>query len=207
MKKILTLTALGTVLLASAQANAAGFLLREQSAAAMGNAFAGATAGAEDASYSFYNPAGIIRHSGTNTSINATAIIGDVQGYDGFGTNNPSPKMSHLVDKKILPSAAVSHALNAKTSIGISLSAPFGLVTDYSPDWAGANHGTLSELTTYDLTPMMAYRATSDLTLGAGLVVQYVDATLKNGVAHGLSPLPVSVNSTMSGDEIGRAHV
>ena len=76
MKKILTLTALGTILLASAEAEAAGFLLREQSAAAMGNAFAGATAGAEDASYSFYNPAAIIRQPGTSASLNATAIVG-----------------------------------------------------------------------------------------------------------------------------------
>lgn len=45
MKKLLTLTALGTILMA-ADAMAAGFHLREQSAAAQGNAFAGATAGA-----------------------------------------------------------------------------------------------------------------------------------------------------------------
>lgn len=39
MKKLLTLTALGTILMA-ADAMAAGFHLREQSAAAQGNAFA-----------------------------------------------------------------------------------------------------------------------------------------------------------------------
>ena len=49
MKKILTLTALGVVL-ACSNANASGFFLKEQSAAAQGNAYAGATAGAEDIS-------------------------------------------------------------------------------------------------------------------------------------------------------------
>ena len=84
MKKLITYTALGTILLAST-ASASGFLLREQSVAGMGNAFAGATAGAEDASYSFYNPAGIIRQSGNQVSFNATAILGDVHGSGAAG--------------------------------------------------------------------------------------------------------------------------
>lgn len=207
MKKILTLTALGTVLLAAGQTQAAGFLLREQSASAMGNAFAGATAGAEDASYSFYNPAAIIRQSGTQASLNATAIVGDANGYQGLGSGGYTSHMDHIVDKKILPSGYVSHAVDSRTSVGISLSAPFGLVTDYSPYWAGANHGTLSELTTYDLTTMVAYRATCDLTFGAGLVVQYIDATLKNGVAQGIAPLPVKIGSKMSGDDTSIGYV
>lgn len=64
MKKLLTLTALGTILMA-ADAMAAGFHLREQSAAAQGNAFAGATAGAENNSYAYFNVAGLTRHKGT----------------------------------------------------------------------------------------------------------------------------------------------
>ena len=40
------LTAMGYAVCAASTAQAAGFLLREQSAAGMGNAFAGATAGA-----------------------------------------------------------------------------------------------------------------------------------------------------------------
>ena len=61
MKKLLTMTALGTIMMVS-QANAAGFNLKEQSVSAQGNAFAGATAGAEDISYSYFNAAGLTRH-------------------------------------------------------------------------------------------------------------------------------------------------
>ena len=201
MKKFVPLTAFATILLASSSAYSAGFLLREQSVAGMGNAFAGATAGAEDGTYAFYNPAGIIRQMGTQASISATAIIGDAKGYDAHGPNGSYDRqMDHVVDKSVLPSAVFTHALNSRASVGVSLSAPFGLVTDYSRDWAGANHGTLSDLTTYDITPMAAYRATCNLTLGAGVVVQYVDATLKNGVLHDMG-LPFSTNSKMSGDD------
>lgn len=75
MKKIhtLTLTALGTILLA-ANAQAAGFHLREQSAAAQGNAFAGATAGAENASYAYFNVAGLTRQKGTQINVGGTYI-------------------------------------------------------------------------------------------------------------------------------------
>ena len=73
MKKLLTLTAVGTILVCS-DAIASGFNLKEQSAAAQGNAFAGATAGAEDISYSYFNPAGLTRHKGTKVSVGGTWI-------------------------------------------------------------------------------------------------------------------------------------
>lgn len=181
MKKLLTLTAIGTVLLCS-EANAAGFLLREQSVGAMGNAFAGATAGAEDVSYSFYNPAGIIRHQGTKVSLGATAIVGNTKGYEGSSKFGFNREMDNVVDKAVLPSFALTHQLNDQFTVGINLNSPFGLVTDYSKYWAGANHGTLSHLRTYDLMPMAAYRLNNNLSIGAGFNIQYVTAELKNAV-------------------------
>ena len=73
MKKLTTITALGTLLVCS-DAFASGFNLKEQSASAMGNAFAGATAGAEDITYSYFNPAGLTRHAGTKVSFGGTWI-------------------------------------------------------------------------------------------------------------------------------------
>lgn len=198
---------MGTVIFAAHHAQASGFLLREQSSAGMGNAFAGATAGAEDISYSFYNAAGLTRHKGTNISLNATAIVGDVKGFgasgtgpNGAGSTGYTSRMNHVVNKIILPSMAASHQLDDKFTAAISLNAPYGLVTDYSNNWAGANHGTLSELTTYDLTPMLAYRMNDQWSFGGGVVIQYVDAALKNGVLHGIPVPNVATNSTMSGD-------
>ncbi len=47
---------------------AAGFAIREQSGSALSSAFSGATAGAEDISHMFFNPAGLTRQSGTRIS-------------------------------------------------------------------------------------------------------------------------------------------
>ncbi len=179
MKRLLTLTAIGTILCCS-DASASGFLLREQSVAAMGNAFAGATAGAEDVSYSFYNPAAIIKQTGTKATLGATAIVGNVKGYEGKSPFGFDREMDNVVDKAVLPSFAISHQLNDQVTVGLNLNSPFGLVTDYSKYWSGANHGTLSHLRTYDLMPMAAYRANEHLSFGAGLNIQYVTAELKN---------------------------
>ncbi len=207
MKKLLTYTALGTVLFA-AQASASGFLLREQSVAALGNAFAGATAGAEDISYSFYNPAGITRHKGMHANLNGTAITGYVKGYDATSSSAPGrfeDRMNHLVNRIILPSGYFTYQLNDQWTAGVTTSAPFGLVTDYSNGWSGANHGTLSDVATYNITPVMAYKANQNLSLAAGFQMQYIDAELRNGVGHG--SLPFYNNAKLEGNTFDVGYV
>ena len=62
MKGYLGILVVAGLVGASAEASASGFALREYSAAAESNAFAGASAAAEDISYMSYNPAGLTRH-------------------------------------------------------------------------------------------------------------------------------------------------
>src|SRR5512144_3348827 len=59
----------------SGRAHASGYALREQSASALGNAFAGATAGAADLSYMYFNPAALTRQSGTQVTPVVSAIL------------------------------------------------------------------------------------------------------------------------------------
>ena len=72
-------------------AYASGYALREQSASALGNAFAGATAAAEDLSYMYFNPAALTRQSGTQVAPVVSVILPqlkmrDVGGRTGAGT-------------------------------------------------------------------------------------------------------------------------
>ncbi len=180
MKKILTLTALGTILMAS-DAMAAGFHLREQSAAAQGNAFAGATAGAENGSYAYYNVAGLTRHKGTQVNAGVTYIaprseatnVRDAAGNDGLDIDN-------IVHSAWSPNGTVSYQLDDKTTFGVSLNVPFGMITKYDSRWAGSDHGVLSKVTAVTTTPMVAYKVNDKLSVGAGLPIQYVKARLSN---------------------------
>lgn len=205
MKKLLTLTALSTIMMV-AEANAAGFNLKEQSVSALGNAFAGATAGAEDISYSYFNAAGLTRHKGTQVAVGGTYIA--PRSKAKRATAGPTPPFSdyeeyngNIVHAAVAPNMYASHQLSDDWTIGASLNVPFGMVTKYDDDWAGKYHGTLSKVTTVTVTPMAAYKATDKLSLGAGLPIQYIKARLRNST---YTPIPGAsdIKTTLEGDTL-----
>ena len=198
MKKIVTLTALGAIL-AATNANAAGFHLREQSAAAMGNAFAGATAGAENNSYAYFNVAGLTRQKGTQVNVGGTYIIPRAEAhdiYDQSGTRGQD--VNNIVHAAIAPNGTISHQLNDEVTLGLSLNVPFGMITKYDGSWVGADHGVTSKVISVTTTPMVAYKATDKLSVGAGLPIQYIKARLSNTVAG----TGGDYSATMEGDTV-----
>ncbi|MBR1648848.1 MAG: outer membrane protein transport protein [Alphaproteobacteria bacterium] len=205
MKKLLTLTALGLVLTCS-EAYSSGFYLKEQSASAQGNAYAGATAGAEDISYSYFNPAALSRFKGSNVYAGGTWIAPKSTAHNAsnsFGEHNDY--MGDIVHSAASPHAYISQQINDDLTIGLSLNAPFGMITKYGDDWAGRNHGTLSKIISATFTPMASYKVNDQLSLGAGLPIQYIRATLRNGVIAGVNPLTgalIEDKSTVHGDTI-----
>lgn len=203
MKKLMTLTALGAIL-AATNANAAGFHLREQSAAALGNAFAGATAGAENNSYAYFNVAGLTKQKGTQVNVGGTYIIPRAEAHDIYsvdaagnkGTRNQD--VNNIVHAAISPNATMSHQLNDDVYLGLALNVPFGMITKYDGSWVGADHGVTSKVISVTTTPMVAYKATDKLSIGAGLPIQYVKARLSNTVAE----TGGNYSATMEGDTV-----
>ena len=196
MKKVLTLTALSTLLL-STSAMAAGFHLREQSAAAQGNAYAGATAGAENGSYAYYNVAGITRQKGMQVNLGGTyiaprATAKNVRGQSGERGAN----VENVVHAAISPNGTVSYQLNDKAFAAIAANSQFGMITKYDPQWVGSDHGITSDLKSGTITPMFAYKATDKLSLGAGVQMQYVWAhlTSSNTLPHGVRVNNITTN-------------
>lgn len=204
MKKTLTLTALGTVLFAL-NANAAGFHLREQSAAAQGNAFAGATAGAENNSYAYFNVAGLTQHKGTQFSIGGTYIApkaqaSEVRAQDGSRGSD----INNIVHAAVAPNMTLSHQLDDKLFVGAALNVPFGMITKYDRDWAGSDHGITSKVKTVTVTPMAAYKMTDKLSLGAGVNFQYVKARLTNSAsAYGVDSAALQGDTVDLGYKLG----
>lgn len=182
MKKILTLTALGTVLMAS-NAMAAGFHLREQSAAAQGNAFAGATAGAENNSYAYYNVAGLTRQKGTQVNFGATYISPTARATDVSGARGDNQDVNNIVHAAWAPNGTISHQIDDKMTVGLALNVPFGMITKYDSRWSGSDHGNTSKVISATTTPMVAYKVNDNLSVGAGLPIQYIKARLTNSAA------------------------
>lgn len=199
MKKLVTFTALATILAIADNANAAGFHLREQSAAAQGNAFAGATAGAENPSYAYFNVAGLTRHKGTQINAGGTYIAPSAEAHN---INHTADEQHNIVHAAIAPNGTMSYQLDDKTVLGLGLNVPFGMITKYSSSWAGSAHGNTSRVHTLAITPMAAHKVTDKLSLGAGFVVEHIRARLTSKT-DGVADTAVHGDTTDIGYQLG----
>ena len=204
MKKLLTFTAMASVM-AIANANAAGFHLREQSAAAMGNAFAGATAGAENNSYAYFNVAGLTRQKGTQLNVGGTYIAPEASANNikNNGGNGETSDVHNIVHSAVAPNMSYSHQINDKYTFGLGVNVPFGMITKYDSRWAGSDHGVTSKVTAVTTTPMIAYKATDKLSLGAGLPIQYFKARLTSTALKGNADVALEGDSVDVGYQLG----
>lgn len=172
----------------------AGFAIKEQSSTAQGNAFAGATAGADDISYMFFNPAGLTRHEESQVLGAQSYIIPNSRAKDVEGTVNPAVgggaieggrNSGDIGEDALVPALYAMWAPTTDLRFGLGINAPFGLTTDNEDDYVGRYHGTRSELATININPVVAYKLTDWFSVGAGLQVQYIETQLKNAVDFG----------------------
>lgn len=172
---------------------AAGFALIEQSGSGMGNAFAGAAATAEDASTIFFNPAGLTRLEGRQVTV-AGHVIGVSAKFSNNGSSAAPGGIATLGgnggnagDTAFVPNAYFSMPLGDRMALGIGVNAPFGLVTEYDPDWVGRFQGIKSEIMTVNVNPTVAYKVNDMVSVGLGINYQQFDAELTNAVVLGLN--------------------
>jgi long-chain fatty acid transport protein len=95
-----------------------------------------------------------------------------------------------------VPNAYFAFRLTPDVHLGVGVNAPFGLKTEYDPDWKGRTQTIESEIKTININPSIAWKASESLSLGAGLSLQYAEATLSNS-ANGAGI------ATVHGDDYG----
>lgn len=180
-------------------AGAAGFQLLEQNASGIGNAYAGSAAVAENASTVFFNPAGMTQLGDREVSVGITGV------RPSFKFDNKSSSVGFLAGTGdggdaggwgFIPNAYLSWALTKDIYVGLGISAPFGLKTEYDDRWLGAAQAVKFDIKTMNVNPSVAYRVNEKISLGGGFSWQKLDAEYvrKAGIAsNGLS----HVDSTM----------
>lgn len=154
-------------------ANAGGFQLTEQSALALGRAYAGVGVDGSDVSGVYYNPATMTLHPGTQMQL---GVVGVGLNLDYVGDNGS--RENGRKKPEVVPHAFVSHQLTDDAWVGFALTVPFGLSTDYSNDWDQAGEGTSAMIKVIDFNPNVAYKLSDKVSLGAGVSFQYVEAKL-----------------------------
>jgi long-chain fatty acid transport protein len=173
-------SALGFLIIASAQANAGGIALREQSVYGQGTSFAGVAAGGALSSM-FWNPATMTQFPGKGIEVGSSALF-------PFSKNNPTAGTllglggtSDTASDALVPNAYFTYQFSPNLWLGVAVNSPFGLTTGFPDLWAGRNYGASSSLKTYNTTPSVAWRINDWLSVGAGAQIQFAKTHLKFG--------------------------
>lgn len=193
-------------------AQASGFQLREQSPSSQGNAFAGVSAGGQDISAMFFNPAGMTQFSGMQFDLGATLIapsaeLSNAQGtrtsalsaFPAYGPISGPTSYSNSAESKVAPSLYGMYSLSDDLKVGLSVNAPFGFVTEYDSNFVGRYHALKTDLKIIDIAPSLAYRINKEWSVGVAFVARYADATLTNAVDFGLIGFPNTIPGTLDG--------
>src|SRR5699024_3496730 len=195
----LSLSALaGAVLFASQGAIAAGLTLNEQSASAMGTAYAGRSSSALDASTVFGNPAGMSRLdrmqvSGGLAFIDAHTKIKDGQatneGQSGVppydpntpgGINDTSRNKGNMVPFSTIPFGYFVMPIDDSWHFGMGIYAPLGGKSKFKDDFAGRFQARKTEVTMVTFQTIISYKFIDMLSVGVGPTISYLDGTLSS---------------------------
>lgn len=171
---------------ASTVSQAGSFGLIDHSASGQGSAYAGAAALGEDASTIYFNPAGMTRLSGQQI-----IVAGHIISPNADFTNNGSTTFagsplqganSSTGDPAFVPNFYYSAELPNEIYVGVGVNVPFGLSTEYNDGWVGRYHALRSEITSINVNPSIAWKATDTISVGFGISIQYMELELTNNI-------------------------
>ncbi|MBP3439265.1 MAG: outer membrane protein transport protein [Sutterella sp.] len=156
------------------QANAAGFMLTEQSAGALGRAYAGVGVDGNDIAGTYYNPATMSLHDGTKIQAGVVQV-----GMNLDYAGNSGATENGRLKSQTLPHGYITHKINDSMWAGLAMTVPFGMGTEFGENWEGSERGISAEMYTFDFNPNLAWKVTDKFTVGAGVSIQYANAKLK----------------------------
>lgn len=179
MKKSAAALVLTGVAAATSTALAAGFQLTEQSSLGAGRAYAGAGIVGDDLSAVHYNPAGMTLLEGTRFQAGGVWI-----GLNADYSSDISGESENgRLKGQMIPAGYVTHQVNDQIWLGFAMTVPFGMGTEYSKNWEGADRGTNAKIYTFDMNPSIAWKVNDFLSIGGGISVQYAKAELGMGMS------------------------
>lgn len=191
IKKIINLNNAGIFLCLcfSQTIYASGFSIIEHSASGLGQSFAGASAVAEDASTVYFNPAGMTYLKGSQI----TAGMHIIKPSTSFKNNGSQAVLAGTVPVSLgnatggdaggynfVPNFYYVKQLANGLHFGLGINSPVGLKTEYEDNWVGRYTSTESDLKTININPSIAFKTSKQLSIGAGLSIQYIETTLIN---------------------------
>jgi long-chain fatty acid transport protein len=206
-----------------------GYFIDQQSVPGLGRADAGDVAAANDPSTVFFNPAGItelfvgadppdIRRESAgmvliipSSDLNNTRSTISSPGSLGFNVPVSGPNQSNPAHPDPAPVGSF-YAVQRfpgydRWFFGFGMNTPFGLGAHYDHDWFGRYDSTEVSLFTLNFSPVVAYKLSDRISIGAGVDVQHADALLAAAIPNPLAPGGPSADtdsrSRITGDSWG----
>jgi long-chain fatty acid transport protein len=187
--------------LGARDAQASGFAIRENSAEALGTAFAGNASSAAFLSTIFNNPAGMTEFTGDRAQTDASLIVPSEK-FSGRASETcaglghapafcpPVPTSFPIAGDNggdagkagFIPALYALHSLSPDVKVGLAITVPFGLQTQYSSTWVGRYLGIKSQVQSLDINPNVAYRVNDWLSVGGGISANYLYAELTKAI-------------------------
>jgi long-chain fatty acid transport protein len=181
----------GFAALSGAQAWAAsGYGVGFESVTGAGTAYAGGAAAAQDASTVHYNPAGMSRLDHDELMIGMELVSPDIK-FTNQGSTifNGSPLLgsNRGTGGKLafIPDMFYVTQLTDKLHVGIGLTGPWGLVTNYDDDWLGRYSEITTSVHVINVNPSLSYKISDQLSVGIGFDVQHAKALLRQAIDFG----------------------
>ncbi|HMO30032.1 outer membrane protein transport protein [Enterovirga sp.] len=196
---------------ASSAAWAGGFALHEQGATGQGMSFAGVASGSGGLSSMYWNPATITMNPGfqSYSSVSLINLDAKITPYPGPGTPTyafgPSGQLGEF---GAVPASSFSYQLSDTVWLGMTMNAPFGLVTKPNYSWAGQVYGRTSKIFSANFNPIVGIKVTDWLSVAAGPAIEYIDVKLRRSAPFAGAPLQTAVlpnapSATLRGDDVG----
>ena len=139
-----------------------------------------ATAGVDDPSAVYVNPAALTNIGG-NQLMTGLTYVNTVSSISNSGV-----KSRNLHDDDFLPNIFANyHIPNTNVALGIGSYTPFGLATSYRPDAFTRYAAVRSELRTIFVTPSIAWEPAPYLSVGGGVSFVHSSALLSRAIFFG----------------------
>jgi long-chain fatty acid transport protein len=174
-------------LIAPAAVEAQGFGLNEIGSCALGRGFAVTSVPCNDPSEIYWNPAATIGLQGWGLYVGAAAV----QVNGGFNADSTGRSYPSDVPVKFPPHIFLNYTpRGSKWAVGIGSYVPYGLVSQWKPDFPGRFESQIASLSSDYIQPNIAYRIAPGWSIGGGPVFGISHVELRQGIDLAAIPVP-----------------
>lgn len=183
-------SAVGAALMLPSPARASAFQLHENSAQAMGRAYAGLVTAGGDCSVVANNPAAMSLLTGGCFQANVTGIQFSATfhgtAHDALGRPISGGQGGDAGTTLPVPALYWAGKVGQKWHVGAGFTVPFGFQTKYDRDWIGRYNAIKSKFQSLDATLSVSYDVSEDFSLGASAIAQHTSAELTSAINYNM---------------------